>query len=309
MTVTALEAASSTVMSVTLAATDGGTLPSWDPGAHIDAVLPNGLVRQYSLCGDRAAADTYRVAVLRESEGRGGSAFVHTELAVGNRIEVRGPRNNFPLVGASAYRLVAGGIGITPLLPMVAQLAERRADWSLAYLGRSRETMAFLDELEHYGPERVTVIETGTAGRPVLTELIGPPRPDVAVYACGPESLLRAVEEQDAGWPPSTLHFERFSPRGDVGEARSGSFEVHLTEAGLTLQVPEEKSILDVVEQAGIPHPYSCREGTCGTCEVAIVDGMADHRDSILSPEEQEQNDTMMICVSRARTPRLDLEI
>jgi ferredoxin-NADP reductase len=308
LAVTALRPVSATVLAVTLADPAGGPLPAWDPGAHIDVVLPNGLVRQYSLCGDPTDGTSYQVAVLRDPHSRGASAYVHSELSPGDRIEVRGPRNHFALVDAPHYAFVAGGIGITPIVPMITTLEARGAHWSLLYIGRARSSMAFLDDLERYGP-RVTVLETGGCGRPELGKLLDARQPGAAVYACGPESLLAAVEHEAADWPPSTLHVERFVLRPDPLPAPAGAFEVHLTETGLTLTVPAEKSILDVVEEAGIQHPYSCREGTCGTCEVSIVSGEAEHRDSVLTPEEQQENTHMMICVSRARSGRIELAI
>src|SRR5690606_3309458 len=291
---------------VTLRAADGGELPGWAPGSHIDLVLPNNVMRQYSLCGDPRDTSTYRIGVLLERDGRGGSVYVHDELREGDRVEIRGPRNHFELEPAQRYRFVAGGVGITPILPMVADAHRRGADWELLYLARSEEEVAFRTELEQYPAERVR-IQVTTGGRPTLDEIVG--EPGSAVYACGPARLLDALEEHAATREPGSLHVERFEPDLEQLAAPTEGFQVVLTESALTLDVAPDRSILDVVEEAGIAWPYSCREGTCGTCETRIVAGAADHRDAILSPAEKDSNEYMMICVSRAAGPRLELEI
>jgi len=295
------------VVAVELRAHDGAELPAWEPGSHIDLVLPTGEVRQYSLCGPREDRGHYRVAVLREPDGSGGSAYVHDRLAVGDRVEVRGPRNNFRLEEAPAYRFVAGGIGITAILPMVAEAHRRGAEWSLVYLGRGAERLAFLDELAAYPADRVRIVPTTRDGRPSIASVTGPASPDALLYACGPSGLL--ADLAGSAWPEDALRFERFEPDAAALAAPREAFTVRLTQADLTLDVPADRSILDVVEGAGIAWPYSCREGTCGTCETRIVAGLADHRDAILTPAERKRNDYMMICVSRAASPTLDIEV
>lgn len=302
-----VERVASEVLALELSALDGAELPSWEPGSHVDLVLPNGLVRQYSLCGDRADRSTYRVAVLREQDGTGGSAFVHQSIAVGDRIEIRGPRNNFDLRDAPAYLFVAGGIGITAILPMVVEAHQRGAEWSLMYIGRQEERLAFLPDIAALPPERVRVIATERDGRPPMELILGGAQPGALLYACGPAGLLSALSA--SSWPEDTIHLERFEPDAAALAAPREAFEVRLTEANVTLAVPAEKSVLDVVEEAGISWPYSCREGTCGTCETRIVAGIADHRDAILTPAERKLNEYMMICVSRAISPSLELEI
>ncbi|HEX2072790.1 MAG TPA: PDR/VanB family oxidoreductase [Geodermatophilus sp.] len=287
----------------------GADLPAWQPGAHIDLVLPDGLTRQYSLCGTPADRAVWRIAVLREPESRGGSARVHEELAEGVEVDVRGPRNNFPLVPSPHYLFVAGGIGITPILPMLTAVEAAGAEWELHYGGRSRRSMAFLESLEDLTGNRVTLHPQDEVGLIDLDRILGTPRPDTLVYCCGPEPLLQAVEERCAAWPGSSLHVERFTPK-EVGEpVLTGSFEVELAASGLVLPVPPEKSVLEVVEEAGIPVLSSCQEGTCGTCETAVLEGIVDHRDSLLTPAEQAANDTMFICVSRAACPKLVLDL
>jgi ferredoxin-NADP reductase len=287
----------------------GAPLPAWEPGAHVDLRLPNGLTRQYSLCGDPADRSVWRIGVLREPDGRGGSEHVHTELHEGVPVDVSGPRNHFELVPSPRYLFIAGGIGITPILPMLTAAERAGAGWELHYGGRSRRSMAFLESLEDATGNRVTLHPQDEVGLIDLDRILGTPREGTLVYCCGPEPLLQAVERHCAAWPAGTLHLERFAPK-DVDEpVLSGAFEVELAASGLTLTVPPERSILEVVEEAGVGVLSSCQEGTCGTCETGVLEGAVDHRDSLLTPEEQAANDTMFICVSRAACPRLVLDL
>ena len=297
------------VVVLDLHADDGADLPAWSAGAHIDLRLPGGLTRQYSLCGKPADRSVWRVAVLREPESRGGSAHVHDELDEGADVEVRGPRNHFPLVAAPRYLFIAGGIGITPMLPMIDAAEAAGASWELHYGGRSRRSMAFLESLEEVAGQQVTLHPQDEVGLIDLDGLLGTPREDTLVYCCGPEPLLLAVEQRCAAWPEGALHVERFAPK-DVGEpVRTDAFEVELAASGLSLSVPPGKSVLQVVEEAGITVLSSCAEGTCGTCETTVLSGEVDHRDSLLTPAEQAANDTMFICVSRAACPKLVLDL
>jgi ferredoxin-NADP reductase len=291
------------VVLLTLSPADGAPVPSWTPGAHIDVATAPGLVRQYSLCGDPADRSALQVAVLREPGGRGGSRAVHDDLAVGDTVPVDGPRNRFPLVPAGRYLFIAGGIGVTPILPMVAEAEARDAKWRLVYGGRTRASMAFHAELSRRYGSRVTVCPQDETGPLDLGALLGVPEPETRVYCCGPEALLAAVEERCAAWPPGALHVERFAAAGTGPRA---SFEVELALSGRTLVVPPDRSILQTVEEAGIPVLSSCREGTCGTCETGVLDGEPDHRDTLLTEDERA---AMMICVSRARSARLVLEL
>jgi ferredoxin-NADP reductase len=292
----------------------GAELPAWSPGAHVDLKLPGGMVRQYSLCGDPHDRTVWQIGVLREPDGRGGSAYVYDEVAEGQDIDVRGPRNNFELVPAPRYVFIAGGIGITPILPMAAAADEAGATWEFHYGGRTRTSMAFLDALEVLESKtghglRVTLHPQDEVGLIDLARILGTPQPDTLVYCCGPEPLLKAVESVCAEWPAGALHLERFAPKEQGERVLSGSFEVELALSGQTLTVPPDKSILEVVEEAGVPVLSSCQEGTCGTCETPVLEGEVDHRDSLLTPEEQAANDTMFICVSRAACPKLVLEL
>jgi cytochrome P450/ferredoxin-NADP reductase len=297
------------VVVLTLSPLDGASLPAWTPGAHVDLLLGGGVPnRQYSLCGEPADRSAYRLGILRDPNGGGGSRHVHDRLAEGDVVRVRGPRNNFALVPSPRYRFVAGGIGITPILPMIAAAEAAGADWNLVYGGRQRASMAFVDELARHG-DRVSIRPQDETGLLDLAALLGTPQPDTLVYCCGPEPLLAAVEERCASWPAGALHLERFAARPVSAPVRAEAFEVELVRSGLTLTVPPERSILDVVDAAGVGVLSSCAEGTCGTCETGVLDGLPDHRDSVLTAEERAGGDCMLICVSRSCTARLVLDL
>lgn len=303
------------VLGLTLIPNGPCSLPAWTPGAHISLDLPGGLVRQYSLCGDPGDDSSWRVAVLREPDGRGGSAAVHDRLAEGDELTASAPRNRFPLVDADAYLFIAGGIGITPILPMVAQAARRGRPWHLVYGGRSRSSMAFLDELAAYG-DRVDVRPQDVFGLLDLDRLLGVPQPGTAVYCCGPAPLLAAVGDRCASWPPGALRTERFTAEpdaiasgGDAFASGGDAFEVEVASCGRVVSVPAGESVLGSLRRAGFEILSSCEEGTCGTCETGVLEGVPDHRDTVLTQAEREAGDVMMICVSRARTPRLVLDL
>ncbi|MGW1713941.1 PDR/VanB family oxidoreductase [Streptomyces sp. NPDC002156] len=298
------ELAADGVLALTLRHPLGEQLPEWEPGAHVDVVLGPELERQYSLCGDPADRSAWRIAVLREPDGRGGSAYVHGQLGLGDKVRVRGPRNHFALKPAPRYRFVAGGIGITPILPMLAAAEAAGAEWTLLYGGRTRNSMAFTEELGRYG-DKVTFAPQDETGLLDLDSEIGQLTEGTLVYCCGPGALLDAVE---AVCPGGALHVERFTPKVQQGGDDS-EFEVVLQRSGRTLTVPVDVSVLDTVRGAGVEVLYSCTEGTCGTCETDVLEGTPDHRDSVLSDEEREAGETMLICVSRCRGPRLVLDL
>jgi ferredoxin-NADP reductase len=288
----------------------GNPLPGWLPGAHLDLLLPGGEERQYSLCGDPADRRSWRIAVLRDARGRGGSTWLHDSLAVGDRLRVRGPQNHFafaPTAGRT-YLFLAGGIGITPLLPMLRAADAAGADFTLVYAGRSRSSMAFGEALAAEYPEHVHLHPSDEGARIDLEQLLASTPEGTQVYCCGPTRLLDAVEEVMAD-RLRDLHVERFEARALTAPVLDEPFEVELAMTGVTITVPPERSILEVAEEAGALVVSSCKEGTCGTCETPILSGAADHRDSILTPDEQEENRMMYICVSRAACPRLVLEL
>ncbi|WDF42837.1 PDR/VanB family oxidoreductase [Streptomyces sp. T12] len=299
------EFAADGVLALTLRHPLGEALPAWEPGAHIDVVLGPELERQYSLCGDPADRDTWRIAVLREPDGRGGSAHVHEQLGQGDKVRVRGPRNHFALRPAPRYRFIAGGIGITPILPMLAAAEAAGAQWTLLYGGRTRHSMAFTEELSRYGSDRVTVAPQDETGLLDLASVLDDVPESTLVYCCGPGPLLDAVE---ARCPAGLLHVERFAPK-EQEDGENTEFEVELAQSGKKLTVPPDVSVLDAVRAAGVEVLFSCTEGTCGTCETDVLDGTPEHRDSVLTQEEQESGETMMICVSRCRGKRLVLDL
>jgi len=278
--VSAVEAAED-VVALTLAAADGAALPPWTPGAHVDLVLGEDLVRQYSLCGSTAESSTWRIAVLRAPDSRGGSKAVHAELREGATVRVRGPRNHFPMVASPRYLFIAGGIGITPMLPMIADAEASGADWRLVYGGRSRSSMAFLDELAPYG-DRVVVHAKDELGPLDLAGFLGEPAEGTRIYCCGPSRLLAAMETACAGLPPYTLRTERFVAEEQGAPARTAPFQVELARTGTTVTVTPDVSVLEAVGSAGIEVLSSCRQGICGTCETGVLAGRPDHRDSLL---------------------------
>nr|WP_254455375.1 PDR/VanB family oxidoreductase [Paenarthrobacter ureafaciens] len=308
MTVTSKVRVSTDVVALTLTHPDGRRLPDWTPGAHVDVVLPTGVNRQYSLCGDRWDPYNYRIAVHHERTGRGGSAFIHEELTEGAMVELGGPRNNFHLAPSEEYLFIAGGIGITPLLPMIKQADMLGAEWKLLYLGRSRGTMAFIDELAAYG-DRVLVFPKDESGPCHLDELIGDHRKGTKAYVCGPQRLLAAVEQRCANWPMGSLRLEHFAAKAQGAPALDTAFDVELTAAGLSITVPPNMSIVDALQDAGINILTSCRQGTCGTCEVTVLKGEPDHRDSILGDADRAAGHCMYPCVSRSCSNLLVLDL
>ncbi|GLV26976.1 PDR/VanB family oxidoreductase [Sphingobium sp. Cam5-1] len=297
------------VVVLELGSKDGADLPTWEPGAHIDLELANGMIRQYSLCGSPSDRKRWKIGVLREPESRGGSAFIHNVLKEGMAVHVVGPRNHFKLEPSGRYIFIAGGIGITPIIPMIAAVDAAGADWTLAYGGRSRGSMAFMEELSSRG-SAVSVQPFDEVGHIDLASLLDHPDSTALVYCCGPEPLLSAVEGKCESWPSGALHLERFSAKPLEQPSFDGPFEVELAGSGQVYTVTPGESIMEVLEDAGLDVLCSCREGVCGSCETALISGAADHRDSVLSDDEKAQNSRIMICVSRSRTgERLVLDL
>jgi len=303
------EEAADGVVVLTLRQANNRLLPPWQPGSHIDLLLDDIGPRQYSLCGDPADRRHWRIGVLREELGRGGSRHIHDKLHVDSGVRARGPRNHFRLGEAFHYVFIAGGIGVTPILPMIREVHAAGADWQLVYGGRRLGSMAFVDELTAIDRDRVHLWPQDENGLIDLAALLTPARPDTLVYCCGPEPLLDAVEATCASWPEGSLRVERFVAKQVDEPARKEAFQVELAQTGVTLEVPPDRSILDVVEEAGVHVLSSCNEGTCGTCETGVLEGEPDHRDSVLTAEEQKANDCMMICVSRSCGARLVLDL
>ncbi|MFE2285067.1 PDR/VanB family oxidoreductase [Streptomyces sp. NPDC059443] len=277
-------------------------LPAWAPGAHVDVQLPSGLVRQYSLCGDPSTEGRYTLAIRLVEDGRGGSREAHAQLVEGAELPVRPPRNRFPLEPAASYAFVAGGIGITPVLPMLRAAEAAGASWTLLYGGRSRASMPFLAELAAYG-DRVTIAAEDESGLPDLARLSAP-APGTLVYCCGPAPLMAAVE---AATPEGIqVHLERFAPTA-AGSADARPFTVELHRSGRLVEVAADESALTAVRRELPNTPYSCEQGFCGTCRHRVLSGPVDHRDTLLTDGERE--DSMLLCVSRAAADHLVLDL
>ncbi len=291
---------------IELSASSDRPLPRWQPGAHIDVILPNGDARQYSLCGSPGST-TWRIGVLREDEGRGGSVWIHENAVEGAVLRIAGPRNHFEFSAdrGTRYLFIAGGIGITPISAMVAAAASAGVEYRLEYAGRSRSTMALVGLADEH-PGRVSIYAADEGQRLDLAALFADLPPFTTTYCCGPARLIEAVEAAAVG---RQLKVERFEPKDLGAPVLAEPFEVELAFSGLELTVPPERSILEVVEEAGVLVLSSCKEGTCGTCETRVMAGEIDHRDSILTPDEQAANDVMYICVSRSAGEKLTLEL
>ncbi|WP_200847110.1 PDR/VanB family oxidoreductase [Microbacterium sp. 18062] len=289
------------IVSVRLEAADGGVLPAWEPGAHVDVQLVTRQERQYSLCGDPADTRGYRIAVRNEPFSRGGSHYIHTFLRVGRRVHVRAPRNLFPLGDAPSYLLLAAGIGITPILAMARHLAATGADWRMVYLSRHREDVAFTAELDALG-DRVRTHVSGEDGRLDLGAVLSALAPGTDVYACGPQSFADALTGLSDRLPEgSRLHMERFEPK--PREHRPNEpFSVVCSRSEVTVEVPAERTMLQALQAEGVDVQGSCLRGICGSCAVPVLGGTPEHRDSLTVDDASM---VMYPCVSRSLTPTL----
>lgn len=300
------------IRSLELVDAEGNLLPQFSAGAHIDVHLTDKLVRQYSLCNDPSERTRYVIAVLRDPQGRGGSAAVH-ELKRGDQIRISAPRNQFELVPGGRAMLVAGGIGITPILSMAQSLAAAGNPFSLHYATRTRKRTAFMESLgassfaqsvSHYWSKEAD-------GRKLdLAELLQSPELEDHLYVCGPRNFMDSVIEtaRRQGWPEERIHYEFFT--GEVVRLDSDdSFTVQLVSSGMSVEVPKEKTVVEALAAAGIEIPTSCEQGICGTCLTGVVRGVPDHRDMFLTVEEQTCNDKFLPCCSRARTSVLVLDL
>ena len=319
LTVSAVRAEALDIVSITLRHPSGLCLPAFAPGDHLEITLPQcaggkpALIRHYSLCNSPTETDRYVIAVGRAANGRGGSQAIHEIVRVGTKLTVRPPRSNFPLSSeAGYYRFVAGGIGITPILSMIRWCEARGKSWSLLYCTRNRVRTAFYEELRKMGPRVRFHFDDESGGRLANFEQeLAQPELREHVYCCGPRPLMRAVETAALARPKGTVHFEWFSGKevDDAPPVATDAFDVVVRSTGHRLRVPPEKSILETLEDHGVSVPFSCREGLCRTCETSLVSGQADHRDFVLSKEEQNSQRTLMVCVSRAKTAVLELDL
>lgn len=293
---------------------DGSDLPAWEPGAHLDLVLPSGLVRQYSLCGRASDKKSYRVAILLEEKGRGGSQEVHGTGLVGRVLEAHGPKNHFELADAESYLFLAGGIGITPILPMIERAAALGIPWKLSYGAKSLAHMSFLGQLGEMKGGELDLVPQDVRGLMDIRSILADADPNALVYGCGPEPMLHVLEEiTDSFGMRSRLRLERFGAITKRVDPETGNrdtgFEVELKSSGIVLYVPPDRSVLSVVRDVLPDVLSSCEEGYCGTCETLVLSGTPDHRDSILSDAERSGGEIMMICVSRSRSDRLVLDL
>ncbi|MBD0022306.1 2Fe-2S iron-sulfur cluster binding domain-containing protein [Gordonia pseudamarae] len=304
------------VVALTFAAPDGGPLPRWYVGAHLDLLLPSGRMREYSLCGDPADRSTYRIAVRRIPGGGGGSIEVHDDLRVGDELRIKGPRNAFPLsmpgYGSSArsVRFIAAGIGITPILPMLAAAERHGLDWSMIYTGRTLDSIPFVEEVSRHG-DRVTIRADDEHGLPTMAELTGidpatgRTPAGLAVYACGPVPMLAGLRRHLADRGDVELHYERFSPPPVVDGA---PFTITLASTGRRVAVAADETALAALRTVAPSVPYSCRQGFCGTCRLRVLDGEPDHRDTLLTAPERADGQ-FLTCVSRCTEGNLTVDL
>ncbi|MCU1527022.1 MAG: putative oxidoreductase [Frondihabitans sp.] len=298
------------VVSLRLRPTDGGLLPDWTPGSHIAVLLPDGSVRQYSLADWPGRRDTYRIVVLREPDGRGGSRHLAEETSEGDLLRIRSAENHFRLDGASDYLFIAGGIGITALLPMLLEAARRDVPWNLIYFGSTRTDMALLDELASFG-DRVRIVPRDEQPDLRASHILAAAPESAHVYVCGPERMVESIRA-DLGAEASRrrLHVELFqAPEDDLDTSADGAFELRLAQSDRVFRVTGSQTILEVVRDAGIDVLTDCEEGICGSCETRILDGQAEHRDHVLTEQEKDEQRCLMVCVSRSAGAVLTLAL
>ncbi|MGP9611081.1 PDR/VanB family oxidoreductase [Corynebacterium sp. AOP36-E1-14] len=322
LTVVARRSLTPRVDEFTLALPDGAPLPGWTPGSHVDVSVPgSGLTRQYSLCSRPSDPSSYTVAVDRQdvaSGGRGGSAGLHRDAGVGTPVLVGAPRNHFPLTRALNYVFVAGGVGVTPMVSLVAEAQRSGRPWRMLCLARTEADMPYLaqlrdeyDDCDDHGPAgsgRIRFHGSAQAGRLDLAAALADLPRGTAVYVCGPGHLADDVATAVADQPAVDVFAEQFTAP-DLSDGTAASFDVTLATSGETVTVAPDASLLDTLEAHGALLASSCREGVCGTCEVGVVSGEVDHRDNVLTPEERSENESMMVCVSRCRSGRLVLDL
>jgi len=298
------------VCALTLVAADGGALPAFTAGAHLDVHLPGGLVRQYSISNDPAETHRYVLGVLLESNSRGGSRAVHEQLAPGQTLQVSSPRNHFALVQAPHSLLIAGGIGITPLLAMARQLAREGAGFELHYAARSTARLAFAADIEASPWAGATHFHVGDRHLDV-ERLLAVQGADVHVYVCGPKRLIDAVTDaaRRLGWAGERVHHEYFAGAESAPAGQNRAFEIELAGTGRVIAVPADQSAAQALIAAGVSLLTSCEQGVCGTCLTRVVAGEPDHKDLYLTPEERAANDQFTPCCSRSRSPRLVLDL
>jgi vanillate O-demethylase ferredoxin subunit len=301
------------VCSFELVADDGGLLPTFSAGAHIDVYIAPGLIRQYSLCNAPSERDRYRVAVLLEPQSRGGSSGMHEKIQVGDLVRISHPKNHFELTLANHSLLLAGGIGVTPILSMAHTLHVMGKEFEMHYCGRSADRMAFLSEIGDSAFVNHVKIHTDD-GLPELKfdadGILANPSVDTHLYVCGPSGFMDYVlaTARRHGWSENQLHREYFAGV-DTKQASDATFEVRIASSGKIFQIPADKSVIDVLTSNGVDIPFSCESGVCGTCLTGLLEGIPDHRDTYLTDAEREVNNQFTPCCSRAKSPLLVLNI
>lgn len=300
------------IASVELVSEDGRALPSFAAGAHVDVHLPGSLVRQYSLCNDPQETHRYVIAVLRDESGRGGSKAVHDLVREGDRIQISAPRNHFALAHEAPHHLLlAGGIGVTPILCMAERLAASGGAFDMHYCTRSRERTAFAARIEQSAFAGSVRFHHDDCGSTFDIKQVLESAPDgTHLYVCGPKGFMDVVLDnaRAAGWPESRLHYEFFAASIDLN-ATGKRFHVRLASSGATIEVPSDCTVVQALAANGIDVMTSCEQGVCGTCLTRVIEGEPEHLDSYLTPEEQAANDQFLPCCSRARSPLLVLDL
>lgn len=299
------------VVVIELAAADEAALPPFEAGAHVDAHLETGLVRQYSLCGDPAESRSYRLGVLKDPASRGGSVKVHERWKEGTEVIIGAPRNLFPLAhGAQRTILMGGGIGITPMIAMAYSLHARGEPFELHYCGRARSRCAFVDELESaaFADQVFTHFDDEVDSALDIDAVLGVGSPGLHLYTCGPSGFMQWVIDAASrlGYAESNVHFEYFQVEVD---GSGTSFEVVAAASGKTVRVEEGQTIVEALGSIGIKIDVSCEQGVCGTCMCGVLEGEPDHRDVYFTDEEKQANDQILLCCSRARSKKLVLDI
>ena len=301
------------ICSLDLVAADGGALPAFEAGAHVDVHLPGGLVRQYSLCNPPGETARYQIAVLLDAKTRGGSRAVHEAVKEGDLLPISAPRNHFALSPVAGHHLLlAGGIGITPLLAMAEQLSRQGASFTLHHATRSRERTAFLQRMAA-SPFADRVQQHFDDGADAQKLDIGATllraTPDTHLYVCGPQGFMDAVlaTARAQGWPESRLHFEFFAGAPVVASTGDTAFDIEIARTGRIIHVRADQTVVAALQAAGIDLPVSCEQGVCGTCLTTVKAGRPDHRDQYLTQEERDGNDQFLPCCSRSLDPRLVL--
>jgi len=312
--VTAKSAEALDICSFELVEAEGRPLPAFSAGSHIDVQIGDGLTRQYSLCNDPAESHRYLIAVLRDANTRGGSKSMHDKVNVGDLITISTPKNHFPLAhGARRSLLLAGGIGVTPILCMAERLAVMDADFEMHYCTRSRERMAFAGRIaasRFAARVRLHFDDGATEQKLDIAGLLAQPQAGTHLYVCGPKGFMDAVlsTARAQGWPEDQVHYEFFSAEVPKS-ADDASFEVKLASSGKVVVVPKDKTVVQALAAVGIEVQTSCEQGVCGTCLTRVLEGVPDHKDLYLTPEEQAANDQFTPCCSRSKTPRLVLDL